>query len=291
MNECIDALLEGESLEQCLGRYPKHAERLEPLLRAVIDARETSLTLEPPPELKVRVGNQVRARLDAKRQRARANRLSFFDWMPQWATMTVIAVLTVIFCSGCVFAASSESVPGDTLYPVKLAFEQVQLAFTFSDTGKADLHAELASRRITEMERMAPKIDPESVEVLTSDLKEHLQEVEELVVVIGRGEEVDEEDGNLEKLEQTLRNNYFEDTDLTVSAEAKAPTYTKDDIADARVEMWTSYKAVFNTIDIQLSSRRPVTATPTPTVTINASLNATVTPTATVNSSGNTSPP
>ena len=287
LSECIDALLEGESLEQCLQRYPQHAERLEPLLRAVIGAREASYTIQPPPELKARVASQVRAQMEARQRRARANRLSFFDWMPQWASMSIIAVLTVIFCGGCVFAASSESVPGDILYPVKLAFEEVQLAFTFSDTGKADLHAELASRRITEMELMAPDIDSGSIEVLTSDLKEHLQEVEELAVVIAQEEEQHDgqvEDGDLEQLEQTLRRNYFKDTDLTVSAEAKAPTNSKDDIADARVVMWTSYKAVFNTIETQRGSK-PTVPTPTPTPTINTTVNATVTPAASINTS------
>ncbi len=283
LSECIDALLGGESLEQCLQRYPQHAERLEPLLRAAMDAREATYTIQPPVDLKVRVTEQVRAQMEARQRRLRANRISFFDWMPQWVSMGIIAVLTVVFCGGCVFAASSGSVPGDILYPVKLAFEDIQLAFTFSDTGKADLHAELASRRVTEMERMAPEIDSQSVEVLTSDLKEHLQEVEELAVVIAQEEQ--EEDGELELLEQNLRRNYFKDTDLTVSAEAKAPADSKDDIADARVTMWTSYKAVFNTIEMQRGGGQPAIPTPTPTSTPNAGINATATPEAYVNTS------
>jgi len=284
LSECIDALLAGESLEQCLQRYPQHAERLEPLLRAAMDAREATRTIQPPVDLKVRVTEQVRARMEARQRRLRANRISFFDWMPQWVSMGIIAVLTVIFCGGCVFAASSGSVPGDILYPVKLAFEDIQLAFTFSDTGKADLHAELASRRVTEMERMAPEIDSQSVEALTSDLLEHLQEVEQLAVVIAEEEQTEQDDdGQLEHLEQNLRRNYFKDTDLTVSAEAKAPVDSKDDIAGARVTMWTSYKAVFNTIEMQRGE--PAAPTPTPTLTTNASINATATPEAYVNTS------
>lgn len=286
LSECIDALLAGESLEQCLQRYPQHAERLEPLLRAVIGAREASQTIHPPVDLKVRVTDQVRGRMEARRRRLRANRISFFDWMPQWASMGIIAVLTVIFCGGCVFAASSGSVPGHVLYPVKLAFEEIQLAFTFSDSGKADLHTQLASRRVTEMELMAPDINDENIELLTSSLKKHLQEVEELAVVIAQKEQDEQDDdGALEQLEQNLRRNYFKDTDLTVNAEAKAPVGSKDDIAVARVEMWTSYKSVFNTIETQRSSRRPALPTPTPTATINASINTTATPDAYANTS------
>jgi len=280
LSECIDALLAGESLEQCLLRYPQHAERLEPLLRAAMSARQASSTIQPPPHLKARVTDLVQSQMEARQRRMRTNHVSFFDWMPQWASMGVIAVLTVIFCAGCVFAASSGSSPGHILYPVKLAFEDIQLAFTFSDTGKANLHADLASRRITEMERMASDIDSKSIEVLTSDLKGHLRDVEQLAVVIAQKEQVQDGDGALEQLEQTLRRYYFKDTDLTVIAEDKAPAGSKNDIAVARVEMWTSYKAVFNTIETQRSSRRPALPTPTPTTTptASASINATATP-------------
>ena len=287
LSECIDALLEGESLEQCLQRYPQHAERLEPLLRAAISAREATQAIQPPPQLKARVTDMVQSQMEARQRRIRANHVSFFDWMPQWASMGIVAVLTVIFCGGCVFAASSGSSPGDILYPVKLAFEDIQLAFTFSDTGKANLHADLASRRITEMERMASDIDSTSIETLTSDLQEHLQGVEQLAVSIAQNEQQQDGDGELEQLEQNLRRNYFKDTDLTISAEAKAPPEAKDDIAVARTTMWTSYKALFNTIETQRGARRPVLPTPTPTTTptASASINATATPDAIINTS------
>jgi hypothetical protein len=39
VDECIDRIGHGESLEACLTRYPEHAKQLEPLLRAVIQTK------------------------------------------------------------------------------------------------------------------------------------------------------------------------------------------------------------------------------------------------------------
>lgn len=47
--------------------------------------------------------------------------------------------------------AASGSVPGDTLYPVKIATEQVQLRFTTSPQQRAKLHIEFAGRRLDEV--------------------------------------------------------------------------------------------------------------------------------------------
>ncbi|HBL39917.1 TPA: hypothetical protein DDZ10_04610 [Candidatus Uhrbacteria bacterium] len=47
--------------------------------------------------------------------------------------------------------AASDSVPGDALYPVKIATERVQLRFTTSSEQRAKLHIEFAGRRLDEV--------------------------------------------------------------------------------------------------------------------------------------------
>ena len=39
LDECIDRIGRGESLEACLARYPEHVKQLEPLLRALIQTK------------------------------------------------------------------------------------------------------------------------------------------------------------------------------------------------------------------------------------------------------------
>ncbi|GAI36246.1 unnamed protein product [marine sediment metagenome] len=64
--------------------------------------------------------------------------------------------------------------PDSLLYPVKLATEQVQLALTPSDIGKAELCAKLADRRVAEIIHMADKGDAQQVEAITQRLDERL---------------------------------------------------------------------------------------------------------------------
>ncbi len=47
--------------------------------------------------------------------------------------------------------AASDSVPGDALYPIKIATERVQLRFTTSSEQRAKLHIEFAGRRLDEV--------------------------------------------------------------------------------------------------------------------------------------------
>ena len=48
-------------------------------------------------------------------------------------------------------SASSESVPGDVLYPVKIATERMQLTLASSTEKRAELHIEFADRRLEEI--------------------------------------------------------------------------------------------------------------------------------------------
>jgi len=45
LDECIDRINDGESLEDCLASYPEQAEELEPRLRAMFDIRDTLSTI------------------------------------------------------------------------------------------------------------------------------------------------------------------------------------------------------------------------------------------------------
>ena len=44
LEQCIDRINEGESVEVCLASYPEHAKELEPLLQVLCDARNACST-------------------------------------------------------------------------------------------------------------------------------------------------------------------------------------------------------------------------------------------------------
>jgi len=60
LDECIERVLQGEGLEQCLQRYPQHAEQLEPLLQVVLAARDAA-SIEPRPEYRLQARQQLRS--------------------------------------------------------------------------------------------------------------------------------------------------------------------------------------------------------------------------------------
>jgi len=170
LDECLERLLvKGESIEQCLQSHPEQAVNLKPLLETALATRE-AVAIQPPDEFKARARYQFRSALQ---EAASRRRYSLFDWIPRWATVVAI-VLGILMVGGGTIAAASYSMPDNLLYPVKLATEQVQLALTPSDTGKAKLNAEFADRRVTEIIYTANRGDTQKIEAITQQLDKRL---------------------------------------------------------------------------------------------------------------------
>ena len=53
-NECLERILQGESLESCLASYPKEAAQLEPLLRTALGFSWRASSVQARPEFKAR---------------------------------------------------------------------------------------------------------------------------------------------------------------------------------------------------------------------------------------------
>ncbi len=100
----------------------------------------------------------------------------------RWATALGLFVILLFAGAGTV-AASSHSLPGDALYPVKRTTEAVQLILTPA-SERASLHAALAQRRLdeivalTERGRMAPELLNDLAGRLATEMEAALAEVE-----------------------------------------------------------------------------------------------------------------
>lgn len=169
LDECLERILGGETLEQCLKLYPEQAAELKPLLETVLAVKEAS-AVEPRPEFKARARYQFRSALQEK---AAGRSRPFFGWIPRWATIVTI-VLVLLLAGGGTVVAASNSMPDSILYPVKLATENVQLALTPSQIGKARLCAGFADKRVAEIIYMANKGDAQRVEAITERLDDRL---------------------------------------------------------------------------------------------------------------------
>jgi hypothetical protein len=149
LSACLDRLLAGATVEECLRLYPSLARDLEPLLRTASTLLQTTASVSPTPEVRARVLANVLAGGQERRPRGRRGVLGWRPWMlaPLAAALLGVAVWGV---SG----AAAQSLPGDPLYPVKTWQERITLTLTPSPGGKARLAATLGQRRAQEAERL-----------------------------------------------------------------------------------------------------------------------------------------
>lgn len=68
--------------------------------------------------------------------------------------LTLFALFGLVLGSGLSVSASQSALPGDALYPLKLATEKMQVAVTFKKEEQTKLHVELAGKRIDEVKKI-----------------------------------------------------------------------------------------------------------------------------------------
>lgn len=164
IDNCIKLISENNlSIEQCLKRYPKFKEELKPLLESFIKVKEFE-KINPPAifedEVKIRFINIVKAKqsqiLPKKGMIPRfVTKFSGLWAMPTLAKISIFVIL-FLFISGFTSILSANTLPGDFLYPVKIASEKVIIFFT-PNNKKVNLHIIFAKRRLDEIEKMAEK--------------------------------------------------------------------------------------------------------------------------------------
>jgi len=173
-NECVERVLQGESIESCLASYPKEAAELEPLLRTALGFSWRASSVQARPEFKAQARLRLKgAQLDARQHRRPEGR-GFFAWQRGWA-FALTAILVMLFTGASTVAASSDALPDEPLYPVKLATEQTRLVFAFSDSSKASVHTQLAENRALEIAAMAHEGKTEQAAIVTERLAQHLE--------------------------------------------------------------------------------------------------------------------
>jgi hypothetical protein len=170
-------LVKGETVEECLRRYPEHARELKSLLETATAAKK-AMAVQPSPEFRERARQQFYATL---RQMPAQKKRAGFSWGGQsrWAT-AVAVVLALLLVSGGTVAAAGSSMPDQPLYPVKRATEQARLTFTVSALGKAELYAQLADRRVAEIIYLAGKGKSAQLQQVTQHLNGYLTKIADL---------------------------------------------------------------------------------------------------------------
>ncbi len=185
LDECLERVLKGETVEACLASYPEHGTELEPLLRTASDAK-TAAAIKPRPEFRQRAALDYQAAIREMPER-KAGWPVF--WQRRWVG-ALAGVIIVLLAGTGIVTASNNSLPDEPLYAVKLATETVRLALTPSDLGKAELYVEFTDRRVEEIIAMADRGKVPQIEKATERLNSQMVAMAGLTVADGQSEMV-----------------------------------------------------------------------------------------------------
>ena len=187
LDESLAQLETGTAIEDILNEYSLYAAKLEPLLRAAQSARSLS---EPDYGSSMREGrNRLLAEADRMNKSGlftkNGTKPSLSRYSGQWfknigellvgkensemkllPRLALYLVMTVLIAGFVTVNASASSLPGDTLYNLKLSWENIRLALAFDDDYHQELEDEFEDKRLDELEALLDEGREEDVEFL-----------------------------------------------------------------------------------------------------------------------------
>ncbi len=182
--ECLDWMSEkGGTAEQAAARYPEQCEALLQLLETAKQI-ETVPEVLPRPEFsavaRLRLQNQLKTKRKPVtffasnrhiRQTNTGNRRFAMTWL-----IVLGMIATLLAGGGGVAYASTDALPGDALYSVKTAIQDVELALT-DDVGDVDLLLGFMNANVGEVQELAAQARWDD---LVAGLGEYQQNLEAL---------------------------------------------------------------------------------------------------------------
>ncbi|MCU0506845.1 MAG: DUF5666 domain-containing protein [Anaerolineae bacterium] len=167
--ECVDMLMSGAGIPDCLARYPDDAAVLEPMLRTVSGVRAQRIPVPPrAADVALASRNTFMQAVFALQPRRGIVPAAIPWWQklltalapgatfgaPSRRPVGLFAILLIVIISGIVFSGSvtlaASALPGDFLYGVKTATENARLALTLEDQTRDELRAAYGQRRVDE---------------------------------------------------------------------------------------------------------------------------------------------
>ena len=194
LHVCLELIESGEeSVESLIIRYPETKEFLRPPLEAALWLYQRSKVFDPTPAFLISsrmrivstVQSETNSLIPSGRAQLTSSPLRARRWkvVPSIVFHSVVLVLLFVSLKSIGFWVGN-SLPGDPLYQVKLANEQLQLAVAFSKEKDAKLGIQFVERRLVETERMIlsgrERYLPLAVLKFEAELHQTRQEITEL---------------------------------------------------------------------------------------------------------------
>lgn len=179
---CLQEIENGAEMDAVLMRYPDLADELRPILDASIKAHQLT---PPAPSREMIQRNRVKILQHAAELRELnfKPRPSIHWFAPLRQVVTALATLLIVLATGTnLVGASAASLPGENLYPVKRAWEKMQVALAFDPDARQALEIRHENERLEELHGLFKR--GQETEVTFSGLISRQQPTEWLVAGI-----------------------------------------------------------------------------------------------------------
>lgn len=212
LERCLQEVAHTGDVESVLRHYPRHADHLRPLLEMALATSHTYADVPEPPGGLAAGRRWLLDTAAQQRERARATKTPNTDIRKErkpkmkllFATRLISAILAVAMgtaaVGGGVTWAASDSLPGETLYPVKLTSENVRLSLASTPQNQVELALQFAGERVAEMAALVDEGQP-IPEHVVARMERHI------VQAMNQAARASEEDmpGLLERIAQRTR--------------------------------------------------------------------------------------
>jgi hypothetical protein len=106
-------------------------------------------------------------------------RLNIFKLILKPIPIIAGIIIVALLAGGGTTLASQSSLPGDTLYPVKLVTENVQTAMAFNPEKKVELEAKFANRRLEEIQKLQERLKNKEGEIPSEVVEKAMNQAEQ----------------------------------------------------------------------------------------------------------------
>ncbi|MFC1870961.1 DUF5667 domain-containing protein [Chloroflexota bacterium] len=231
---CIEDIKAGRfTLADCLERYPSVCRELEPLLRIALSIQEPP-AVAPSNAFRVRAKVQLMEQIHAQKSkkkswgsvsRSNVRQTWYAGWLKTVAIVVAIVLAVSTLGTGTAYA-SQDSLPGDTLYPVKIGTEQVRRLLTTDEVVRVELELAFAGTRLQEIEALANKA-PDRTTIAVNGYEKNI------AMAIEKAEQTRDSAGSADVLE-TVALAIFSHLSVLDSIKDSVPDAAKGTIEEAR---------------------------------------------------------
>lgn len=170
LEKCIQLLETGAPIDDCINKYPDIAPELQDILeisKAVMNLREEKVPIDGMNKDRVRLLSQANLIVSSRKRnpvdwysriilRIRTAFFRLFTIRPFVSRLVIAILITgilIIFSRGLVIT-SAKSLPGDSLYPLKRAVEDIRVYLIPNREVRQDYEENFSQQRVDEVKRL-----------------------------------------------------------------------------------------------------------------------------------------